>query len=81
MTTNFGFLIIWTVVSWVTAYFVGRRLSRVSARLSPDDVTQRRLNNEKMLKLDILARALQRDNARLERANARLEQELRKIER
>ena len=81
MTTNFGFLIIWTVVSWVTAYSIVRRLSRVSARLSPDDVTQRRLNNKELLKLDILARALRHDNARLERANARLKQELRKIER
>jgi hypothetical protein len=81
MTTKIGFLIIWTVVSWVAAYFVGRRLSRVSARFSPDDVTQRRLNNKEILRLDILARALQRDNDRLQRDNARLEQELRKIER
>ena len=81
MTTNFGFLIIWTVVSLATAYFIVRRLSRVSARLSPDDVTQRRLNNKELLKLDILVKALRHDNARLERANARLEQELRKIKR
>ena len=81
MTTNFGFLIIWTVVSWVTAYSVIRRFTRVSARLSPDDVTQRRLNNKEMLDLDILVRALRRDNNRLQRDNARLEQELRRIER
>jgi hypothetical protein len=81
MTTNFGFLIIWTAVSWVTAYFVGRRLSRVSARLSPSEMTQRRLSDKELLKLQNLARNLKHDNDRLQRANARLEQELRKIER
>lgn len=81
MTTNFGFLIIWTVVSWVTAYFAGRRLSRVSARLSPSEMIQRHWKKTELLKLQDLASTLQRDNDRLQRANARLEQELRKIER
>jgi hypothetical protein len=81
MTTNFGFLIIWTVVSWVTAYSVVRRFTRVPARLSPDEITQRRLNDKELLKIHSFARNLQRDNARLERDNARLEQELRRIER
>ena len=81
MTTNFGFLIIWTVVSWVTAYSVVRRFTHVPARLSPGEMAQRRLSDKELLKLQDLARILKRDNERLQRDNARLEQELRKIER
>ena len=81
MTSNFGFLIIWTVVSWVTAYSVVRRFTRVPACLSPSEMTQRRLSDKELLKLQNLARNLKHDNDRLQRDNARLEQELRKIER
>jgi hypothetical protein len=81
MTTNFAFLIIWTLVSWIAAYLVGRKLGRTSARLSPSKTTQRRLTDEELDNLLRLASALNRERGRLERDNARLEQELRRIER
>jgi predicted CDP-diglyceride synthetase/phosphatidate cytidylyltransferase len=81
MTTNFAFLIIWTLVSWIAAYLIGQRLGRVSARLSPGKTTQRRLSDKESAKLQHLVFVLKRDNVRLQRDNVRLEQELQRIER
>jgi hypothetical protein len=81
MTTKFAFLIICTLVSWIAAYLIGRRLGRTSARLSPGKMTQRPLTDKELANLLRLASALNREKGRLERDNARLEQELRKIQR
>ena len=68
-------------MSFTAAYLIGRRLGRMSARLSPGKMTQRPLTDKELANLLRLASALDHEKGRLERDNARLEQELRRIQR